>query len=290
MYLETERLILRPWSVDDAEECYRYASDPQVGPAAGWQPHRSAEESRLVIEKFLSGPGDCAIVLKETGKPIGSISLMKNSDLAHKEDELELGYWLGSPYWGQGLVPEAGREMLRYAFEDLHMARVWCGYYEGNEKSRRVQEKLGFRFQWRSDEVEVPQLREKRTGYVNCLTREQWKTDQISFPGVLTVMVYYTGKDGSAHRFAQEMEESGLAPAIRDRKGNLRYEYFQPLNDPDTVVLIDSWSSQKALDAHHQSELMPRIAELREKYDLHMRVERYVSTEENSADDKYIRR
>ena len=177
MYLETERLVLRPWSVDDAEECYRYACDPQVGPAAGWPPHRSVEESRLVIEKFLSNPTDYAIIWKETNLPIGAISLKFNSDLASGDDECELGYWLGAPYWGRGIMPEAGREMLRHAFEDLKMTRVWCGYYEGNEKSRRVQEKLGFRFQWRSEDVEVPQVRERRVGYVNCLTREQWIAD-----------------------------------------------------------------------------------------------------------------
>ena len=143
--LETERLILRPWSEADAEECYRYAKDPDVGPAAGWAVHTSVEYSRDIIRRVLSAPETYAIVLKETGLPVGSIGLHHN-DLAAKEDEAELGYWLGKPYWGRGIVPEAARELLRYAFEDLKLERIWCGYYDGNEKSRRVQEKLGFSY------------------------------------------------------------------------------------------------------------------------------------------------
>ena len=173
MILETERLILRPWEEADAEECYQYAKNPLVGPAAGWPVHTSVENTRQVIRDVLSGPETYAIVLKETGLPIGSIGLHHN-DLAKGEDEAELGYWLGVPYWGQGLVPEASREMLRHAFEDLKLERVWCGYYDGNEKSRRVQEKLGFRYQWTTENVPVPQLGEMRRGHVSRMTKEEW--------------------------------------------------------------------------------------------------------------------
>jgi len=114
------------------------------------------------------------MVLKETGLPIGSIGL-HHRDLAEKDDEGELGYWLGVPYWGLGLVPEAAREVLRHAFEDLDLKQVWCAYYEGNERSRRVQEKLGFRHQWTTDDVEVPLMGETRRGYVSLLTREEWQ-------------------------------------------------------------------------------------------------------------------
>ena len=171
--LETARLILRPWKEEDAEECYRYARDPRVGPAAGWPVHTDIEDSRRIIRDVLASPGIFAIVLKETGLPVGSIGLHHN-DLAEKEDEAELGYWLGVPYWGRGIVPEAAREMIRHAFEDLGLMRVWCGYYEGNEKSRRVQEKLGFRYQWTTENVDVPQMHETRTGHVSLLTRERW--------------------------------------------------------------------------------------------------------------------
>jgi len=177
MFLETKRLILRPWEEADAEECYKYASDPQVGPMAGWPAHTSVENSRQVIREVLRAPETYAIVLKETGLPIGSIGLHRN-DLAKQDDEAELGYWLGAPYWGRGLVPEAAREVLRHAFEDLNLERVWCGYYDGNEKSRRVQEKLGFRYQWTSEAVPVPQLGETRKGHVNRMTRAEWQALQ----------------------------------------------------------------------------------------------------------------
>ena len=178
MSLETERLILRPWNETDAEECYKYAKDPRVGPIAGWPVHTSVENSRQVIRDVLMVPETYAIVLKETGKPVGSIGLHHN-DLAEKDDEAELGYWLGAPYWGRGLAPEASRELLRHAFEDLKLTRVWCGYYDGNEKSKRVQEKLGFRYQWTTEDAPVPQMGEMRKGYVSLLTKDQWVWDRI---------------------------------------------------------------------------------------------------------------
>ena len=171
--METERLILRPWQEDDAEELYKYASDPDVGPIAGWPVHTSVENSKEIIRDVLSDPETYAIVLKETGLVIGSIGLHHN-DLAAKEDEAELGYWLGKPYWGRGIVPEAAKEMLRHAFDDLKLRRVWCAYYDGNEKSKRVQEKLGFKYQWTNDSVPVKLLGEVRVGHVNLMTAEDW--------------------------------------------------------------------------------------------------------------------
>lgn len=106
----------------------------------------------------------------------------------------------------------------------------------------------------------------------------------------LTVNLYYTGKNGSARKFAQEMEKSGVASRIRNEEGNEKYDYFFPMDDPETVLLIDSWSSQEALDKHHASPMMKELADLREKYDLHMRVERYESVSENPDDQKFIRK
>ena len=105
---------------------------------------------------------------------------------------------------------------------------------------------------------------------------------------MITVNLYYKGINGNARAFAEEMESSGIADAIRAEEGNLRYEYFQPLDDPETVLLIDSWSDQKAIDAHHASPMMKQLAELREKYDLHMTVERFVS-DEYEPDHQYVR-
>ena len=171
--METTRLILRPWREEDAAECFRYARDPRVGPAAGWPVHTGVEQSRQVIRQVLTAPETYAIVLKQTGLPVGSIGLHR-SDNAQGPEEAELGYWLGVPHWGQGLTPEAARELLRHAFEDLGLARVWCAYFEGNEKSRRVQEKLGFRYQKTNEAVFVPQLGEYRRDHVSLLTREDW--------------------------------------------------------------------------------------------------------------------
>lgn len=107
----------------------------------------------------------------------------------------------------------------------------------------------------------------------------------------ITVNIYYTGENGSARQFAEEMISSGTVRDIRAEEGNLRYEYFLPLEGGETVLLIDSWSDQKALDVHHASPMMGRVMKLRKKYDLHMRVERYLSDEEgvSSADRAFIR-
>ena len=93
----------------------------------------------------------------------------------------------------------------------------------------------------------------------------------------ITVNLYYTGENGAARQFAEEMERSGIAARIRAEEGNERYAYFQPLDNPETILLIDSWRDQEALDAHHASPMMEELAKLRETYDLHMKAERYVS-------------
>ena len=106
---------------------------------------------------------------------------------------------------------------------------------------------------------------------------------------MITVNLYYTGSGGSARAFAEEMESSGIAADIRAEKGNLRYQYFQPLDDPETILLIDSWTDQAAIDSHHATPMMARLAALREKYDLHMKAERFVS-EGLGDDEQYIRK
>ena len=180
MVLETERLIMRRWEERDAEDLFKYASDPDVGPIAGWPAHQSIDESRDVIRNVFNGKEAYAICLKEDRKAIGAIELKlygsRGNDLATADDECELGYWLGKPFWGQGIMPEAVGDMLRHAFEDCGMQKVWCGYYEGNDKSKRVQEKCGFKYQWRSENVDVPLMKEKRTGHVNLMTKDDWKS------------------------------------------------------------------------------------------------------------------
>ena len=106
---------------------------------------------------------------------------------------------------------------------------------------------------------------------------------------MITVNLYYTGINGNARRFAEEMEKGGTADKIRAEEGNVRYEYFYPMKDPETVLLVDAWESQEAIDAHHASPMMQTISDLREKYDLHMKVERYTSDDMPSSDEGFIR-
>ena len=111
MILETERLILRPWELTDAEYLFQYASHPAVGPIAGWSPHTSVKNSREIIENILFAPETYAVVLKELSHPVGSIGLMigSASNIGIPDTEGEIGYWIGVPFWGQRLIPEASR-------------------------------------------------------------------------------------------------------------------------------------------------------------------------------------
>lgn len=106
---------------------------------------------------------------------------------------------------------------------------------------------------------------------------------------MITMILYYTGTNGSARAFVKEMEDSGTAELIRQEPGNVRYAYFLPNNDPETVLLIDSWTDQEAIDTHHASPMMQKVAELRDKYNLHMKAERYTS-EDLGTDSRFIRK
>jgi RimJ/RimL family protein N-acetyltransferase len=177
MNMETQRLILRPWTENDAESLYNYAKDPAIGPIAGWPPHTSVENSREIIRDILSAPETYAVVLKETNEPIGSVGIMF-ADGVHSADmqdgDAEIGYWIGVPYWGQGLIPEAVQRLLKRCFVELDVKRVWCGHYDGNIKSRRVMEKCGFKFH-HTEEGKTSPLGDIRTEHFTLLIREDWK-------------------------------------------------------------------------------------------------------------------
>jgi quinol monooxygenase YgiN len=119
---------------------------------------------------------------------------------------------------------------------------------------------------------------------VGCCGEKQEKSMSI------TVNLRYTGTDGNARKFAEEMVSSGTVDAIRAEEGNLRYEYYQSLDDPETILLIDSWANQEAIDKHHATPMMDTIVRLREKYDLHMTVERYSAIEMPETENQFIRR
>lgn len=178
MILKTRRLILRPWCEDDAASLFEYAKDDRIGPVTGWPVHTSVENSLEVIKNVLSVPENYAVCLNEDNKAVGCIalSLGKNSNLNLPEDEGEIGYWIGVPFWGRGLIPEAADELIRHAFEDLKVKVLWCGYFDGNEKSKRVQNKCGFRYHHTNSNIYWKMTDDIRTEHVTSLTLEEWKS------------------------------------------------------------------------------------------------------------------
>lgn len=177
MILQTERLVLRPWQENDAEDLYKYAKDPRVGPIASWPVHRSVEESREIIKSVLSAKETYAVCLKEYGKPIGSVGInfKENSNIDLKDGEGELGYWLGVEFWGKGIIPEACKELIRHAFEDLKLEKLWCASHKGNHNSERVKEKCGFVFCAESKN-ELQQLTGEIVDInISCLEKSRWQ-------------------------------------------------------------------------------------------------------------------
>lgn len=180
MTFETERLLLRPWRETDAADLYEYASDPRVGPAAGWPVHTSVENSRDIICNVLSAAETYAVVLKETGRAVGSIGLKIGaaSDLGIPDTQAEFGCWLGVPYWGQGLIPEAVEVLMEYAFQRLGMEKLWYGYYAENSKSKRVQEKCGFTHEYVKENIYVRLIDAYKTEYISSITKQRWNEKQ----------------------------------------------------------------------------------------------------------------
>lgn len=145
--METERLILRNWSYDDAPDLFEYASNPKIGPMAGWKPHENLEESLETIKMFIESR-QFAIVLKQINKVIGSIGWIKNQDGSY-----DLGYALSQEYWGRGLVLEASLVVIKYMFETLKTDTITIGHFDFNLQSKRVVEKLGFKYVDETDYV-----------------------------------------------------------------------------------------------------------------------------------------
>ncbi len=180
MELVTERLILRPWSENDTESLYEYAKSPDVGPVAGWPVHTSVENSLEIIKNVLSADETYAVCLKEDNIAIGSIGLISpaQTHTKVKSDELEIGYWIGKPFWGRGLVPEAIRKLLEHAFIDLGCSAVWCGYYDKNEKSKRCQEKCGFVYHHTEKDKPCELMGDVRTEHFTRITRSEWEKSE----------------------------------------------------------------------------------------------------------------
>ncbi len=173
--LETERLMLRPFTEADAEELYRYASHPEVGPPAGWKPHESAEESLQVIRDIFLPSDALAMVRKSDGRLIGSAGFVDRHRTELGTPSEEVGYSLARDCWGQGFTPEAVNAILRHAFEELHYAVIWAAYYDGNMKSKRVMNKCGLTY--RLSRIEpVLQLGETRLAHYYAITRREWES------------------------------------------------------------------------------------------------------------------
>ena len=173
--LKTERLILRPWRETDLDDLYAYASVDGVGQMAGWKPHENREESKMILDLFIREKKTFA--LEYNGRVIGSLGIEK-----YREDRFpefaekkcrEIGYVLARDYWGQGLMPEAVREVIRYLFEDIGLDVIFCGRFLRNHQSKRVQDKCGFRH-YAYDTFETA-MGTAEDDEVNILTREEWE-------------------------------------------------------------------------------------------------------------------
>ena len=173
--LFTDRLLLRPWDEMDADELFELAKEPEIGFWCGWEPHKDIRDSLFALHNFLEVKETYAICLKETGRVVGSIGLLFDSNLIKNPNECELGFWIGKPYQRNGYAFEAAKEIIRHTFNDLDIDLIWCSHYEDNVKSKGLQEKLGFSFCY-VDEKEIlskPETKHKRC--VNSLNKEKWK-------------------------------------------------------------------------------------------------------------------
>lgn len=144
--LKTERLVLRPWRLDDLNDLYEYASVDGVGQMAGWLPHKSIEESRDILNMFIE---EGTFAVEYCGKVIGSLGIEKynETELPEFNEKIgrEIGYVLSKAYWGKGLMPEAVRAVIDYLFDECKLDFIICGHFTDNDQSKRVQEKCGFK-------------------------------------------------------------------------------------------------------------------------------------------------
>ena len=176
--IETERLILRPWRLTDAEALYEVAKDPRVGSQAGWPPHTSVEESREIIKEVFMHEGIYAVCEKGANRVIGCVGIVlgEASNFKLPPAEGELAYWMGVPYWGHGYTTEACQALMQWGFETLGLEKIWAGAFEANRASQRVQEKCGLTLHhvnehspW-ADNAEDQAKKE----IIRCLSRTEW--------------------------------------------------------------------------------------------------------------------
>ncbi len=182
MQIMTKRLILRPWRESDAEVLYALAKDRRISDAAGWPSHKSVEHSLEVIRTVFSLPENYAVCEKEENVPIGAVGIMigeiSPKDLPNTQGEI--GYWMGFDHWGKGYTTEAVSALMERGFETLGLEKLWCGYFDGNFASKRVQEKCGFQYHHTNQDEMWELLQEIRTEHISCLTKEEWIKKKIT--------------------------------------------------------------------------------------------------------------
>lgn len=179
MKFETQRLILRDWKIEDAENLLKVASDADVALPCGWLPHKNVEECVNVIKDiFWAEPYTYAVCLKENNIAIGCIAIIpqNNSHLdLGNENNVELGCWIGKEFWGKSLMVEAMNTLIEFAFNELNADSIYCGYSDGNNKSKRLQEKCGFVHLYTEEAHLYETLNEFRKHHVNILTKDSWR-------------------------------------------------------------------------------------------------------------------
>ena len=160
-FIFTPRLRLRPWNDMDAPELYELARDPRIGTLCGWKPYESIDDAHEALSTFLAAPDSYAVTLASTGEIVGSIALRIDRD-SPEARVADIGYWIGAPYWGKGYATEAGKAIIDRARE-LSVKTMVLKYFDGNDASRRVSEKLGFTWQSREEDVEYPLIGKRLT-------------------------------------------------------------------------------------------------------------------------------
>ena len=253
--METERLTFRHWKEEDAPLLYSYAKDPDIGPLCGWQPHKDEQESLSIIKSVFT-PEECwAIVLKETGQPVGTIELKLNTNNTQGDDECEVGCWLGKPYWRKGIMSEATQWVLKRAFEELGMNRIYWAWFEGNTASQKTAEKAGFVPLRKIRNMFVPHLHTSKNSYVAVLTKERYEQLHPSKEEMIKTYEQWEEKLNAYH-FAMTLigiDANDRPPldgaAVRNRHTSLlASELFRIEKDPWIPVIMERLLKEDDLD------------------------------------------
>ncbi len=177
--IESQRLILRRWNEKDAGILYKLASVPEVGQGAGWPAHSDEKYSLAVIRSIFAADGEYAITLKgNTGDPIGAIGIRPGATPKRgimREDEAEIGYWVGRNMWNRGIATEALSSLIEYGFKEVGFSRIWCGYFDGNDRSRRVMEKCGMIVHHRNEHLYNAMLKEYYNETMMCIGLKEYR-------------------------------------------------------------------------------------------------------------------